>query len=213
MKALFALVIALPLALALAPAGAASVARAETGPSPEQFVEKTANEVLEVLGDKSLDHDKKISRLEAMLDERSDFETVTKLVLGASYRQFSDSQRSEFLKVFREYLSVTYGKQIDKYADQRIVVTGGRPEARGDYTVQTKLVRKSGGDLIVDYRLRQKDGHWVLLDVIGEGISLIANLRSQFQEILGRGGPDRLLQVLREKNAAGGGDPLPIQPS
>lgn len=203
----------LALALAFTLLSDVGVARAATGDTPEQFVEKTATEVLAVLGDKSLDHDKRIARLESMLDERSDFETITKLVLGANYRQFSETQRVEFQKLFREYLSVTYGKQIDQYVDERVLVTGGHPEARGDYTVQTKLVRKAGGDLVVDYRLRQKDGHWVLIDVIGEGISLIANLRSQFQEILTRGGPDRLLQVLREKNANGGGEPLPSRPS
>lgn len=203
----------LALALAFAFVADGGVARAAAGDTPEQFVEKTATDVLAVLGDKTLDHDKRIARLETMLEERSDFDTVTKLVLGTNYRQFSETQRTDFKKLFREYLSVTYGKQIDQYVDERVLVTGGHPEARGDYTVQTKLVRKAGSDLVVDYRLRQKDGRWVLIDMIGEGISLIANLRSQFQEILTRGGPDRLLKVLREKNASGGGEPLPSQPS
>lgn len=205
MKVFAALALAFLVTLTASAGG--SAASQET---PEQFVERTATDVLAVLGDKSLTHDQKVSRLEEMLDERSDFETVVKLVLGANYRQFSDQQRTEFQKLFREYLSVTYGKQIDQYVDQKIIVTGGHAEARGDYTVQTKLVRKAGGDLLVSYRLRQKDGRWVLLDVIGEGISLIANLRSQFQEILGHGGPDRLLAMLREKNAHGGGEPLPV---
>jgi len=197
-------IVALALVLAISVTAAAGAAE-ET---PEQFVERTATDVLAVLGNKTLNHDQKVSRLEEMLDQQSDFETVTKLVLGISYRQFSDKQRDDFQKLFREYLSVTYGKQIDQYVDQKIIVTGGHPEARGDYTVQTKLVRKAGGDLQVSYRLRQKDGRWVLIDVIGEGISLIANLRSQFQEILGHGGPDHLLAMLREKNASGGGEPF-----
>ncbi len=204
MKALIALTIAFVLSTTN------TVAASAGSETPEQFVEKTTADVIAVLADKNLDHNTKTSRLESMLDQRSDFDTITKLVLGANYRQFSESQKGEFQKVLREYLSVTYGKQIDLYVDQRILVTGGRPEARGDYTVQTKLVRKTGADLSVDYRLRQKEGHWVLIDVIGEGISLVANLRSQFQEIITHGGPDRLLQVLREKNANGGGDPVPV---
>ena len=40
-------------------------------------------------------------------------------------------------------------------------------------------------------------------DVIVEGVSMVANFRSQFQSILSSGGPDRLLKLLREKNASG----------
>jgi hypothetical protein len=31
----------------------------------------------------------------------------------------------------------------------------------------------------------------------------VANFRSQFQDIVASGGPDRLLRLLREKNASG----------
>ena len=62
--------------------------------------------------------------------------------------------------------------------------------------------------LLVDYRLRAVEGGWRLIDVIGEGISLVSNLRSQFGEILTQGGPEKLLKTLREKNAKGIADPV-----
>ena len=39
--------------------------------------------------------------------------------------------------------------------------------------------------------------------MIVEGVSLVSNFRSQFQDIVANGGPDRLLTLLKEKNAAG----------
>ena len=36
-----------------------------------------------------------------------------------------------------------------------------------------------------------------------ESVSLVANFRSQFQEIMASGGADRLLTLLAEKNAKG----------
>ena len=42
-----------------------------------------------------------------------------------------------------------------------------------------------------------------IIDVIVEGVSLVSNFRSQFQDIVAQGGPDRLLTLLREKNASG----------
>ena len=184
-----------------------SVAATET---PEQFVERTSNEVLVILRDGALAHDAKITRLEAMLDQRSDFDTISKLVLAAHYRQFDDVQKKEFVALLHRYLTTTYGNQIDNYANETVAVTGGRPEARGDYTVQTRIKRSTGADLAVDYRLRKVGDNWRLIDVIGEGISLVSNLRSQFGEILGAGGPERLLKVLREKNASGTPAKLPM---
>ncbi|HXC51928.1 MAG TPA: ABC transporter substrate-binding protein [Candidatus Limnocylindrales bacterium] len=200
----FALSLALVVVCAVfGPAAAATEA-------PEKFVARTSDEVLAILRDKALNHDAKISRLEAMLDERSDFDTISKLVLASHYRQFSDDQKKEFITLLHRYLTTTYGRQIDNYANETVSVTGGRPEARGDYTVQTKIKRTTGADLSVEYRLRKVGEDWRLIDVIGEGISLVSNLRSQFGEILNDGGPDRLIKVLREKNASGTPADLPL---
>lgn len=202
------MILAFMLAVAsFSPAWAPAAAAAET---PEKFVERTSTDVLGILRDKGLDHDAKISKLEVMLDERSDFDTISKLVLAVHYRTFNDAQKKDFVSLLHRYLTTTYGNQIDNYANETVTVSGGRPEARGDYTVQTKIHRSQGQDLSVEYRLRKVGDGWRLIDVIGEGVSLVSNLRSQFGEILNAGGPDRLLTVLREKNAAGKGGELPL---
>lgn len=184
-----------------------ALASAET---PEKFVERTSNDVLAILRDPAARHDAKIDRLQVMLDQRSDFETISKLVLAVHFRRFSDAQKKDFQALLHRYLTTTYGHQIDNYANETVSIVGGRPEARGDYTVQTKIHRTSGQDLSVEYRLRKAGDEWRLIDVIGEGISLVSNLRSQFGEILNSGGPDKLLQVLRDKNASGTPAKLPL---
>jgi phospholipid transport system substrate-binding protein len=178
--------------------------------SPEQFVERTSNDVLGILRDSGLSHEAKIAKLEVMLDERSDFETISKLVLAVHYKKFSDPQKKDFETLLHRYLTTTYGHQIDNYANETVSVTGGREEARGDYTVQTKIKRTTGQDLSVEYRLRKVGDRWRLIDVIGEGISLVSNLRSQFGEIVNDGGPEKLLKVLRDKNASGTPAKLPL---
>ena len=79
-------------------------------------------------------------------------------------------------------------------------ILGERQAGHGDVVVQTKILR--GGhseDVVVDYRLRQRDGQWKIIDVVVEGVSLVSNFRSQFQDIVSNGGPDRLLTLLKEK--------------
>jgi phospholipid transport system substrate-binding protein len=133
------------------------------------------------------------------------FETTSKLVLARNWKEFSAEQQSEFVELFKKYLIATYGKNVDGYAGEKVEIIGGREEARGDYTVQTRIDRGgSDKDLLVDYRLRKNtDGDWRIIDVIGEGISLVANLRSQLQEVMSRGGPTEVLQTLRKKAIEG----------
>jgi len=61
------------------------------------------------------------------------------------------------------------------------------------------------GDVKADYRLRQKGDAWYVIDVTVEGVSIVSSYRTQFQEIMGRGGPQQLLAQLRAKNARGEG--------
>ena len=104
------------------------------------------------------------------------------------------------------YLSVTYGKNLDSYSNEKVVLLGDREEARGDWSVKTKIARGGGNDdILVDYRLRKLPGteDWKIIDVTIEGVSLVANFRSQFQEIMASGGAARMLALLAEKNAKG----------
>lgn len=192
---LFASIIA-ALGLAVALLGTASA------DEPRQFIQTTADQVLAILRDESLSSDQKISRIEQIAYEKFDFETISRLVLARNWRKLSPQQQEEFVREFKRHLSVTYGKNIENYRNETIDITGDRAEARGDWTVQTKVLR-SGDDILVDYRLRKIDGEWNIIDVIIERVSFIANFRAQFQDIVASRGVDEMLRLLREKNASG----------
>lgn len=193
------------IAALLAAAVVAGTAAAEpAAQSPSQIVDDLAGQVVAVLKDSQLDSAQKRKRIEDIAYGAIDFPTLSKLVLARNWAKFSPEQRATFEQEFRTHLSVTYGRNIDNYRNEKVQILGERQESRGDVTVQTKILRGGGiEDVVVDYRLRQRDGQWRIIDVIIEGVSLVSNFRSQFQDIVANGGPDRLLTLLREKNAAG----------
>ena len=176
-------------------------ARAEDG--PPAVVEKVADAVLAVLSDKRLTSDEKRSRIEDIVYANVDFPTVSRLVLARNWRRFSEAQREEFTNEFKRHLSVTYGKNVESYKNERVAILGDREEARGDWTVQTKILRGGPEDILVNYRLRRVDSRWAIIDFVVEGVSLVSNFRAQFQEIIASGGAEKLLRLLREKNATG----------
>jgi len=181
----------------------ASVAAASQ--SPRDVVVGTTDAVIAVLKDSALPSEVKRERIETIVYANVDFDTLSKLVLARNWKKLTPEQQAEFQSEFKRHLSVTYSRNIDNYRNEGVKVVGEREEARGDRTVLTKVVRGDGGsaDIVVDYRLRQAGSEWKIIDVIVEGVSLVANFRSQFQDIIGSGNPDKLIALLREKNAKG----------
>jgi phospholipid transport system substrate-binding protein len=171
--------------------------------APRVVVQQTIDAVLVVLETKGLTSEQKRAKIEAIAYERFDFVTLSRLVLARNWARFSKPQQDEFMVEFKRYLAVNYGSRIERYDQQKVEITGERKEPRGDVTIQS-VVR--GGEFEgakLDYRMREGDGQWLVIDVIIEGISLVSNFRDQFKEVLASGGPQELLRKLREKNAAG----------
>jgi phospholipid transport system substrate-binding protein len=177
------------------PAGAAD--------GPRDIVQQTADAAVAVLADKSLSVDQKRSKVETIVTGNFDFTTLSRLVLARNWKQLSADQQKQFAEEFKRHLSVTYGKNVEKYNDEKAVIVGDRKENDGDWTVMTKIVRPAAQPILADYRLRQRDDKWMVIDVVIEGVSLVANFRSQFQEIISSDGAAKLIDILREKNAKG----------
>jgi phospholipid transport system substrate-binding protein len=188
-------------------AAAAIAVLAATGPAPRQpareVMQQTIDEVLAVLGDPALTAQQRRADLERIAHARFDFRTMARLVLAKNWKRLSDAQQAEFVEEFTDYLANDYGNRIERYEQEEVAVLEEVPKPRGDVVVKTKIVGGENNGALVDYRLRPKQGEWRIIDVVIEGISLVANFRDQFREVMGREGPDALLAKLKQKNADG----------
>jgi phospholipid transport system substrate-binding protein len=170
---------------------------------PETVIRETTDAVIAVLARKDLSVEQKHREIEQIVDTRFDFTTLSRLVLARNWNTLTPEQQQRFVAEFQRHLSLTYGRNIETYNQERVVITGEREEVRGDRTVKTRIARPSGEDIQVDYRLRETDGIWRVIDVVIEGVSLVANYRSQFQSIISRDGPAKLIDILHDKNEKG----------
>src|SRR5262245_1699283 len=170
---------------------AVAVPCAATGPgdAPRAVVQRMTTAALDVLRDNTATSQEKRHRLEQIVWAEVDMDTLSRLVLARNWTRFTPAQQAEFVKEFKEHLASTYGNKIKSYRNERVELTGDHTEERGDWTVNTKIIRGAGaGDIIVDYRLRSENGVWRIIDIVIEHVSLVANFRSQFQEIVSSGG-------------------------
>ena len=201
----------LTLALTLVPLLLAGAVAAAPVADPEQAtaaarsaLSETVDEVLELLREPDTDTDAKLVRLEEITDRRFDFSRMTKLVLGRNRKKLSEEQQVEFQHEFKRHLTITYGRRIEGFAEEQIEIGAARLERNGDVTVKTKVVGGSANGVLVDYRLRESEGSWGIIDVVIEGVSLVQNFRAQIQDIVSSKGADQLIVELRGKNESSG---------
>jgi phospholipid transport system substrate-binding protein len=174
---------------------------------PRAFIQTILDNVTTILRNPQLNASQRSRAVREIAYANIDFETLSRLTLAQNWRALSPDKQTEFVREFRLHLSATYSHTTDDYDNERLTVSADRKEPNADWTVETKIVGTQQAnnkpvDVKVDYRLRQKDNQWKVIDVTVDGISLVANFRSQFQEIISNGGIEQLLKLLREKNAA-----------
>jgi phospholipid transport system substrate-binding protein len=171
------------------------------GEAPRHVVRTTADDVIAILKDEGLSAGEKRDRITVVVEDRFDFITLCRLVMARNWKKLSKEQQQEFVDEFKTHLTITYGRNVENYRNEKVVITGDREEARGDWTVKTIIERPAAENVKVDYRLRKLDGRWKMIDMIVEGVSMVANFRSQFQDIISKSGPAKVIELLREKNA------------
>jgi phospholipid transport system substrate-binding protein len=171
--------------------------------TPHDLIEKLSNRVLALLADKQRAKKEKRRQIQDLAYANIDFQTLGQLTLGQYWRPLSAEQRQEFVKEFRTHLANTYRSMIDNYKDETVKMAGERDEGRGDFTVLTKVIDPRTAETFdVNYRVRKQNGGWRIINITIEGVDLAVNFREQFKEIVGNGGFEHLMQVLRDKNAA-----------
>ena len=125
-----------------------------------------------------------------------DFTEITRRSLGRHWQTATPAEREELTRLLAALLERAYVGRIEQYSGERIVMAGETID--GDLaTVRTRLHRKGGIEIPVDYRLYRVGDRWLAYDVTVEGVSLIANYRAQFSRIIQRSSAQALVQRLR----------------
>jgi len=131
-------------------------------------------------------------------DDIFDFNEISRRALARHWQTLSEKQREEFVGLFADLLERSYISKIELYGGEKIQYTNERVD--GDTaTVATRIITKNGTDVPVDYRMHKKDDCWQVYDVVIEGVSLVANYRTQFNKIIQTSSFQELVNKMKNK--------------
>lgn len=183
------------LAPAIIRAGAASDAKADLA--------LCIDEVASALRERAAQSDL-VNLLDTLVDKHFAFATTTRLAVGPAWRDFTPEQQSRAIYLFSRIVIRTYADRLGGDTGPR--VTYGQPAELKAGRVEIPTTAVAGGQTYsVAYRLEidkaSSPSRWRIYDVVAEGVSLIANYRSQFDPIVKKSGPTGLLETLEAKLA------------
>ena len=181
---------------------AAMGATGQASEAPTEVVRTTLGEVFRILDDPKLKDPAKAAarrrQLEEVISSRFDYAEMSKRTLAAQWSRLTPEQQTEFVNLFKTFLSDRYAGRIEDYSGEQVQYLNERLE--GQYAeVRTKLVSKKT-EVPMDYRLINKGGRWYAYDIIADGISLVKNYRSQFEKIIRSNSYDELITRLRTRS-------------
>ncbi len=132
-----------------------------------------------------------------------DFTEVSRRALARNWKSFSAEEQKEFAAVFAQMLGNIYVERIQSgFADQQVEFADEILHASKPLAIVKTFIISDQNKIPVDYSLKKKDGRWRVYDVKVEGVSLIKNYRTQFNDILRKEKPAQLIDRLKEKVAA-----------
>ena len=172
------------------------------GAGPTEQLKGPIDRVLQVLEDPALKDEAKAAErhrvIRQIADEVFDFEEIARRAMAQHWRSLTEAQRKEFVGLFSDLLERAYMSKIELYHGEQIQYVAERIE--GDLaTVSTRLITKKGTEVAIDYRMLERGDRWRIYDVSIEGVSLVANYRTQFNNVIRTSSYDELLRKLRSR--------------
>jgi len=127
---------------------------------------------------------------------------MTRLMVGPQWTSLMPEQQQQLIAAFSDFSIATYAGRFDDYSGERFQVDSKLTPTANGTIVHTKLVKRDGEAVQLDYLMREGDAGWQIVDVYLSGtVSELATRRSEFSSVMRRGGADALVDALQKKTA------------
>jgi phospholipid transport system substrate-binding protein len=155
------------------------------------------------LGDASVSEKEKEDHFRKLFNENFDLPTIGRFVIGRYWRAASEADQKAFLAVFEDAMVQRFLPLLAEYSSERFqigTVTPVSATAREALT-DSRIDRTEGEPYRVSWRVRENNGDFKILDIVGEGVSMAITLRSEYGSVLKSNGGQLppLTEALREK--------------
>jgi phospholipid transport system substrate-binding protein len=192
-------------AAALVLAGGARAQAPADVQAPDVLVKNVTLEVVDIIQkDKDIqagDRKKVIALIETKVLPNFNFQAMTSSAVGRNWDKASAEQKARLMDEFKTLLVRTYASALASYSTQKFDFRPLRAKPTDtDVTVNVRIMQSGTQPVTIDYDMEKRPGGWKVWDVRVGGISLVANYRTEFDNLVRESGLDGLIKALQTKN-------------
>lgn len=174
---------------------------------PDVLVKNVTLEVVELISkDKEIRSGNKaklIELIEAKVLPHFNFTAMTALALGQSWNKANADQKKRLTEEFRTLLVRTYASALAAFSDQKFDFRPLRARPTDtDVIVNVRVIQSGAQPVPIDYAMEKTASGWKAYDVMVGGVSLVANYRTEFNNVVRDSGVDGLIKSLQAKNGS-----------
>lgn len=183
-----------------------AVAKAEELAPPQLVIQEASDEMLNALTENEAELEETPQQIFALVEEilipHFDFERMSRLALGRSWRDATEDQQQRFVDAFRGLLVRTYATALLEYTDEEFRFMPFRDDmSRRRVDVPIQVIRRGAPNVPVSISMFQdSEDAWKVYDVKIEGISFVTTYRSSFNRDINNSGMDKLIEKISQRN-------------
>ena len=172
---------------------------------PLEAVRQNIEKGISVLEDPQYEDDSRKQEQQQILweimQQTYDFKEFSRKVLASHWYNFSPAQRSEFVRVFSEFLGKFYLEKLqDRYSGQKVNFLKQQMISDSRALVEIEVTWKKV-NVPLTLRMTNRSGQWKVYDLSALGINAVSNYRAQFKSILSKESPKQIIGRLKDKIA------------
>jgi len=178
---------------------------ADSGAEPVVVIQRFYGALLSEMKEaKRLSFEQRYQRLAPIITQTYNLALMSRLSVGPEWARLQPAQQQSVAEVFARYTISLYANRFDDYSGERFEVDPTPATNANGLIVQSSLIKSDGEKVTLNYLMRQGgDGTWQVIDVYLSGtISELATRRSEFADVLQKGGADGLVKLLEQRTAA-----------
>ena len=181
---------------------------AEAG-EPQEKIKVTVDEVVAILANHTLQPPERRTKIRQIVLQRFSFDEMAQRSLAQHWRPLTPPQQQEFVALFTDLLEASYvNRMVNANPESQRVRYVKETMEQDQAAVHTEVGNPRDAPATVEYRLLHKAGDWKVYDIVIEGVSLVNNYRTQFNNIVVKdsyAGLVKQMRLKREQENAGSG--------
>jgi phospholipid transport system substrate-binding protein len=151
-------------------------------------------------GADALGYKGRYAKVAPVVDETFDLVFMASKSIGRYWKALEQEQRARWVDAFRSYTVSNFADRFDGFSGQTFEILGQKKASHATVLVLTQLVRPTADDVELNYRMRDEDGAWRVVDIYSGGkVSEVALRRSEYASVLKQGGIEKLIAVVNAK--------------